>query len=167
MTNLEISPWQVVWPRVMLIAGLGLLFAPANVAAYMYTPRDLRGAAVGLFSLLRNEGERRDFDGPDVPGAARPISHPARRASFSTRSTRTSARIWPRPRPLSSKKPGDPALSRPMALQSLEDLRDQQASSLAYFDIFSAAAAISLALVLLVFFMKRSVAEKGAHLAAE
>ena len=55
-TNLEISPWQVVWPRVMLIAGLGMLFAPANVAAYMYTPQRLRGAAVGLFSLLRNEG---------------------------------------------------------------------------------------------------------------
>ena len=54
-----------------------------------------------------------------------------------------------------------------MALQSLEDLRAQQAGSLAYFDIFAAAAALSAGLVLLVFFMKRSVAEKGAHVAAE
>ena len=29
---------------------------PLNVAAYLYTPPELRGAAVGLLSLLRNEG---------------------------------------------------------------------------------------------------------------
>ena len=54
--NLQISPWQVIWPRVVLVMGLGMIFAPLNVAAFMYTPRELRGAAVGLFSLLRNEG---------------------------------------------------------------------------------------------------------------
>ena len=54
--NLDISPWQVVWPRVVLIVGLSMIFAPLNVAAYLYTPVALRGAAVGLLSLLRNEG---------------------------------------------------------------------------------------------------------------
>jgi hypothetical protein len=54
--NLDISSGQVVWPRVALIVGLAVVFAPANVAAYLYTPKELRGAAVGLLSLLRNEG---------------------------------------------------------------------------------------------------------------
>jgi MFS transporter, DHA2 family, multidrug resistance protein len=36
--NLYISPWQVIWPRVVLICGLSLLFAPINVAAFRYTP---------------------------------------------------------------------------------------------------------------------------------
>src|SRR5277367_3506113 len=54
--NLQISPWQAAAPRMVLTAGLGLIFAPINVAAFMYTPRHLRGAAVGLFALLRNEG---------------------------------------------------------------------------------------------------------------
>ena len=54
--NLEISPWQVILPRVVTIAGLGMAFAPINVAAFMYTPRHMRAAAVGLFALLRNEG---------------------------------------------------------------------------------------------------------------
>ena len=54
--NLDISPGQAVWPRVVLIIGLAMCFAPANVAAYLYTPLALRGAAVGLLSLLRNEG---------------------------------------------------------------------------------------------------------------
>jgi hypothetical protein len=54
--NLDIGPVQVIWPRVVLVAGLAVCFAPANVAAYLYTPMALRGAAVGLLSLLRNEG---------------------------------------------------------------------------------------------------------------
>src|SRR6266550_2216632 len=54
--NLSISPWQVVWPRVVLIIGLSMIFAPLNVAAFRYTPKHLRAAAVGLFALLRNEG---------------------------------------------------------------------------------------------------------------
>ena len=41
---------------MVLVLGLSICFAPVNVAAYLYTPMGLRGAAVGLFSLLRNEG---------------------------------------------------------------------------------------------------------------
>ena len=54
--NLEISPRQVIAPRMVLTAGLGLIIAPISVAAYMYIPPHLRGAAIGLASLLRNEG---------------------------------------------------------------------------------------------------------------
>ena len=54
--NLEIGPWQVVWPRVVVIVGLSMIFAPLNVAAFIYIPQELRGAAVGLLALLRNEG---------------------------------------------------------------------------------------------------------------
>ena len=54
-----------------------------------------------------------------------------------------------------------------MAWQSLEDLRQQQASALAYFDCFLIFAIIALVLAFMVFLMKRSVAAKGAHVAAE
>ena len=56
LMNLEISPWFVIWPRVVMIIGLSMIFAPISVAAFKYTPPHLRGAAVGLFALLRNEG---------------------------------------------------------------------------------------------------------------
>src|SRR5215472_11682207 len=48
--NLDVSPGQLVWPRVLVVLGLSVCFAPANVAAYLYTPLELRGAAVGLLS---------------------------------------------------------------------------------------------------------------------
>src|SRR5579862_1995077 len=33
-----------------------MLFAPLNVAAFIYLPKEIRGPAVGLLALLRNEG---------------------------------------------------------------------------------------------------------------
>jgi MFS transporter, DHA2 family, multidrug resistance protein len=51
-----------------------------------------------------------------------------------------------------------------MALQALTNLRGRQSSALAYFDVFFI---VALALIVLLFFMKHSVAEKGAHVAEE
>jgi DHA2 family multidrug resistance protein len=62
---------------------------------------------------------------------------------------------------------GDSAASQQMAYQALADLRQQQAASLAYFDVFWLAAILGFSLVPLVLFMKRTVAEKSAHLAAD
>ena len=62
---------------------------------------------------------------------------------------------------------GDPALSAQMALQALAGQLEQQASSLGFFDCFWIFAVIGVALALLVPLMKRSAAEKGAHIAAE
>ena len=62
---------------------------------------------------------------------------------------------------------GDPALSRDLSVAVLEKIRTQQALSLAFFDIFFASAVVSALLVFLILLMKRAVAEKGAHLAAE
>jgi len=62
---------------------------------------------------------------------------------------------------------GDPVAAQQLALQALENLRQQQASAFAYFDCFWIFAMVSLALVLAVALMKRSVAEKGAHIASE
>ena len=50
--TLEISPWQVVRPRVVVIARLSMTFAPLNVAAFLYIPKEMRAAAVGLLALL-------------------------------------------------------------------------------------------------------------------
>jgi DHA2 family multidrug resistance protein len=62
---------------------------------------------------------------------------------------------------------GDPSAARQLAWQTLENLRQQQASSLAYFDVFWLLAVVTLAPLLTVLLMKRSVAEKGAHIGHE
>jgi DHA2 family multidrug resistance protein len=165
--NLEISFWQVIAPRMVLTLGLGLIFAPASVAAYKYIPVHLRGAAVGLFSLLRTEG------GSVGTSMSQTIQEPRQQFHVSRlgenlgplnphvqsflQQTREYFQPWT----------GDAARSQQLAVQSLDNLRQQQAAAFAFFDIFWVCAVLSAALVLLVLLMKRSVAEKGEHIGAE
>jgi MFS transporter, DHA2 family, multidrug resistance protein len=165
--NLFISPGQVIWPRVVLVLGLSICFAPANVAAYLYTPTELRGAAVGLLSLLRNEGgsvgtsmaqtlqERRDQFHTLRLGEHLDPFNPAVQSFLGQAQARFLHQT------------GDPAAAQQLALQALENLRQQQASALAYFDCFWLFAVLMLALVVVVVLMKRSVAEKGARIGGE
>lgn len=165
--NLEISPWQIVWPRVVFIAGLSMLFAPLNVAAFLYIPKELRGAAVGLLALLRNEG------GSVGTSVAQTIQE--RRDQF--HSLRLGENLDPFNPAVNSylnqvepgflQQTGDPVAAHQMALQSLDNLRQQQSAALAYFDSFLVFGVLAAALTILVLMMKRSVAEKGAHVAAE
>ncbi len=61
----------------------------------------------------------------------------------------------------------DPVAAQQMTLQALENTRDQQALSLSYFDCFWIFGVTGVLLSFLVPLMRRSVVEKGAHLAAE
>src|SRR5581483_3381207 len=165
--NLDISPWQIVWPRVVFVMGLSTIFAPLNVAAFIYIPPRLRGAAVGLLALLRNEGgsagtsvaqtihERRDQFHSLRLGENLDVLNPAVNSYLD------------QTQPVFLQQTGDPVATKQMALQTLANLREQQSSALAYFDTFFVFAVVALALIGLVFFMKRSVAARGAHVTAE
>ena len=76
--NLDISPWQIVWPRVVVIAGLSMVFAPLNVAAFHAYSEGTARAAVGLLALLRNEGGSVGTSvGEDHCRSARAVSYAA------------------------------------------------------------------------------------------
>ena len=165
--NLDISPGQVVWPRVVLIVGLSICFAPANVAAYLYTPLALRGAAVGLLSLLRNEGGSVGTSLSQALQDHREQFHTLRLGEYLDPFNSAVHSFLEQTQALFLQQTGDPALSRQLAWQALQNLRQQQASALAYFDCFWVFAVIMLILVPVVLAMKRSVAEKGAHAGVE
>lgn len=167
LMNLSISPWQVVWPRVLTIVGLSMIFAPLNVAAYLYTPRHLRAAAVGLVSLLRNEGGSVGTSLAQTMQERRDQFHTWRVGEFLDPLNPSVNSFLEQARGFFLQETGDPAASHEMALEALENLRRQQATSLAYFDDFWLFAVLAIALVPLVLLMKRSVAEKGAHIGAE
>jgi MFS transporter, DHA2 family, multidrug resistance protein len=163
--NLDISPGQVVWPRVVLVLGLSICFAPANVAAYPYTPLAWRGAAIGLLSLLRNEGGSVGTSMAQTVQERRLQFHSLRLGEYLDPLNAAVHSFLAQARALF--QTGDPALSQQQAWQALENLRQQQASALAYFDIFWLLALVMLALVPVVLLMRRSVAEKGARIGGE
>jgi MFS transporter, DHA2 family, multidrug resistance protein len=167
LMNLYISPDEVIWPRVVLIVGLSMLFVAINVAAFKYIPPHLRGAAVGLFALLRNEGGSVGTSMSQALQWRRDNFHTARVGEFLDLLNPTVTAFLEQSKAFFLQQTGDAAASAQMALQSLENLRLQQASSLAYFDNFWLFAVLALGLVCLVPLMKRSVAEKGEHIGAE
>jgi MFS transporter, DHA2 family, multidrug resistance protein len=165
--NLYISPTVVPWPRVVLIVGLSMIFVSISVAAFKYIPPHLRGAAVGLFALLRNEGGSVGTSLAPAFEWRREHFHTARVGEFLDPLNPKVTSFLQQARAFYFQQTGDPGASQEMALQALSDLRDQQATSLAYFDDFWLFAVLALALVLLVPLMKRSVAEPGEHIGAE
>jgi DHA2 family multidrug resistance protein len=167
LLNLEISPSQVVWPRVVLIVGLSMLFAPLNVAAYQSIPREMRGAAVGLFSLLRNEGGSVGTSVAQTIRDRRLQFHTLRLNEFLDPLNQNLLDYWTSARDAFYQQTGDWVGSAQQAWQAVADKVQEQALSLAYFDVFWVFAVVALALVPLVLFMRRSVAEKGAHVGAE
>jgi uncharacterized membrane protein len=172
---LERSPVKEVSPKkrrvmrfrsIARVQTLAILFG-VNVAAYLYTPPLMRGAAVGLLSLLRNEG--------GSVGTSMAQTLQERREQFHT--LRLGESLDPFNPAVQSfleqaqarflQQTGDPAVAQQLAWQALENLRHQQASALAYFDCFWLFAVVVLAVTLVVFLMKRSVAEKGARIGGE
>ncbi len=165
--NLGISPGQVVWPRVLLIVGLSTLFAPLNVAAYMYTPLRLRASAVGLFALLRNEGGSVGTSLAQTMEIRREHFHTSRMNEFLDPLNPALNEYFEQTQKYMLQFTSDPVAARDMSLQVLADLRLEQSASLAFFDDFYLFAVLAVCLLAMVPLMKRSVAEKGAHLGAE
>jgi DHA2 family multidrug resistance protein len=165
--NLGVSPWQVVWPRVVVIAGLSLSFPSLNVAAFIYLPKGIRPAAVGLLALLRNEGGSVGTSVAQIIQQRREQLHALRLNEGLDALNPAVHDLLQRGQHFYLGLTGDPPLSHLMTLQSLADMRNRQALSLAFFDVFTVLAAVSLLLALLVPMMRRSVAEKGAPVGAE
>jgi MFS transporter, DHA2 family, multidrug resistance protein len=165
--NLGIGPWQIIWPRVVFIIGLSTIFAPLNVAAFLNIPPQLRGAAVGLLALLRNEGGSVGISVAQTIHERRDQFHSLRLGENLDRLNPAVNSYLHQVEPVFLQQTGDPVAAKQMALQTLANLREQQSSALAYFDTFFIFAVVAVALIALVFFMKRSIAAKGPHVAAE
>jgi DHA2 family multidrug resistance protein len=143
------------------------MFAPLAVAAYKYLPRELRGPAAGIYAVLRNEGGS--------------VGTSVGRTLLERRTTFHADRLVETLHPLNPSFgqaidtgqafyqgiTGDPAGSELLALQSIEDLRQQQAALMAYLDAFFVCSVLALALIPLALLMRRSVAEAGEHAGAE
>ena len=162
LMNLYISSSQAIWPRVVLIIGLSLMFAPLNVAAFLYIPKHLRAAAVGLLALPRNEGGSFGTSMVQTLQERRNQFHSARAGDFLNPFNPEVSSFLKQTGAFFYQHTGDPARSQQIALQVLANLRQQQAASFAYFDVFWVAAVASLALVFLVFLMKSSAADANA-----
>src|SRR5262252_5718633 len=127
----------------------------------------LRGAAVGLLSLLRNEGGSVGTSLAQTFQERRDQFHTLRLGEYLDPFNAAANSFLAQTQAFFLQQTGDPVAAQQLAWQQLAILRQQQASALAYFDSFWMIAVLTLAVAFLVFLMKRSVAVKGAHVGAE
>ena len=165
--NLEASPGQMVWGRVIQQVGTASLFAPLSVAAFLYLPRELRGPAAGIFAALRNEGGSLGTTLGQTIVTRRTPLHTARLGENLNAYNPAFNDAMQSFQSFFYQATGDPEGSREMALGAVDALRQQQSSALAFLDAFWILAVMALALIPLCFFMRKSVAEEGMHIGAE
>jgi DHA2 family multidrug resistance protein len=120
-----------------------------------------------LLSLLRNEGGSVGTSLAQTMQERRDQFHTLRLGEYLDPFNSAANSFIEHARTLFLQQTGDPVAAQQLAWQALENLRQQQASALAYFDVFLMLAMVTLVLVPVVLLMKRSVAEKGAHIGAE
>ncbi len=133
---LDVSPWQVVWPRVVVVAGLSMLFAPLNVAVHLSTEGNPRRRRWLARSAAQRRRQRGNFSRSDYSGTARAVSYSAaeRNPRYAEPCRQQSVDAGPTG---FLQHNGDAVLSHQMAVGALDQSLAQQASSLAYFDVFS------------------------------
>src|SRR5262249_42867384 len=126
---------------------------PLNVAAFLYLPKELRGAAVGLLALLRNEGGSVGTSVAQTLQERREQFH-VLRLNENLDPLHPTVHQWlEQGREFFLRSTGDPAPAQQMALRVLQEARDRQAASLAYFDVFWTAAVVATALAFVVLLM--------------
>ncbi len=106
------------------------------MAAYLYTPTALRGAAVGLLSLLRSEGGSVGTSLAETRHERRDQFHTLRLGEFLDPFNPAVQSFLERAQARFLQQTGDSAAAHELASQALGKLRDQQSSALAYFDCF-------------------------------
>ena len=126
-----------------------------------------RGAAVGLLSLLRNEGGSVGTSMAQTLQERREQFHTLRLGKSLDPFNPAAQSFLEQAQARFLQQTGDPAAAQQLAWQALENLCHQQAFALAYFDCFWLFAVVILAVTFVVLLMKRSVAEKGARIGGE
>jgi len=145
----------VVFARMIQSAGLAFLFVPINTAAYAYLPREKNNAASGLMNLARNIGGSVGISFVTTMLDRRAQYHQHRLSShLSSSNPQFQSMLQGMARTLEAKgfSPAD-AMHKAYAL--VQGTLFRQANMLAYIDNFWLLGAAILAMIPLVFLMKR------------
>ena len=167
LMNLEVSPGQLIWPRVIQQVGTSVLFPPLSVAAFLYLPKELRGPAAGIFAALRNEGGSAGTTlGKTIVERRLPVHTDRLVENLNPYNSAFNA-ISHSMQSFFYQITGDPKGSQTMALQAIDNLRQQQSAAMAYLDAFWLFAVLALLLIPLALLMRKSRAAEGMHIGVE
>jgi DHA2 family multidrug resistance protein len=153
--NLDVDFRTVAIMRVIQASGLAFLFVPINTSAYSYLPREKNNAASGLMNLARNIGGSVGISVVTTVLDRRTQKH---LSDLMTHLTAANAGFQARLQGLAQSlmaHGASPAQAQQQAYGMMANTVQRQATMLAYIDNFYLLGCAILAMVPLVFLMKR------------
>jgi DHA2 family multidrug resistance protein len=159
--NLDIDFRTAVLARVFQASGLAFLFVPINTAAYAYLPRDKNNAASGLMNLARNIGGSVGISVVTTMLDRRTQKHLTDLNShLNAANTQFQSAVQGIASALTGH--GTPAPDAPrQAIGVFQNMVQRQATMLAYIDNFYLLAVVILAMVPMIFLMKKTRSTGG------
>jgi MFS transporter, DHA2 family, multidrug resistance protein len=159
--NLDIDFKTAVWARVIQAVGLAFLFVPINTAAYAYLPREKNNAASGLMNLARNIGGSVGISFVTTLLDRRTQKHVSDLMSHLTSANaQFQAMLQATAQNLIAHGTSSGDAQR-QAYGVMQNLVQRQATMLAYIDNFHVLAYVILAMVPMVFLMKKTKSSGG------
>jgi DHA2 family multidrug resistance protein len=161
--NLQIGMWGVLWPNAVMGLGLGLIFPTVSALSFSGVKPERIGFASSLYNMMRNSGAA-------IGIAYMTATLVARQQVYQSRLTEHfSIFDWWRLSQAAPPMPGSPAFvigtPHPQSLGMLYGVIQQQASMLAFNDIYRSLAAATLVAIPLFLLMggTKPVAGGPAH----
>ncbi len=143
--NLQMDSWSIVWTGVVQGLGMGLVFTPMSVLAFATVPAHLRTDGTGVFTLVRNLGN----------AAGISIMQAVLVTNIQTVHSRLGESVNPG-NPLAARALGSSTGAPSMAnMAALNGQVSQQASMVAYVDVFHLMLYTTLLAIPLVFFLRK------------
>jgi MFS transporter, DHA2 family, multidrug resistance protein len=159
--NLNIDFKTAVMARVFQASGLAFLFVPINTAAYAYLPREKNNAASGLMNLARNIGGSVGISFVTTMLDRRTQKHLIDLNShFSAANAQFQNAVRGIASSLMARGTAPPDAQR-QAVGVVQNMIQRQATMLAYVDNFYVLGAIILAMVPMIFLMKKTRSTGG------
>jgi DHA2 family multidrug resistance protein len=164
--TLDISQGYLIKVRALQTFALGFFFVPVQSAAYLFLPREQINNATGMVSMVRNEGASLGVAMLNTILARRSQFHQLRLGSNLTPLSHATAAALAQAAHLAMVAGANADAARTQADAILYSLLQRQSMTLAYLDAFVVYGVTALAMIPLVFLMRRSVATEGAQTVA-
>jgi DHA2 family multidrug resistance protein len=163
--SLNVGFWDFAWPLVLQGAGLGLIFVPLTTVSNDEVPKERMGNATSIFNLMRNIGASVGISSVATLQFRNMQTHINYLGQHVNQSSLRTQQALAGLRQMFMAKGADAATATQQAHGALWGSLQQQASMLAYNDVFRYLGGMFLVMLPLLFLMKKPKKGKGPAMA--
>jgi DHA2 family multidrug resistance protein len=153
--NLQAGYWDIFWPQFIQGMSMGLLFVPLSTISMNYIPREKIGNATSLFSLMRNLGAGVGIAAVATMVSRRVTTHAAILSEQVHPYSDTARQMFEGARSMFLAQGSSLSVATQQAYASLAGMIQRQAAMVAFIDVIQLLGFIFLAVIPLVFIMRR------------